>query len=130
MAWSHCENPGAPVRTQSVGNAPTATNLGTHVASATVVGNSVSGRITLTADATGGTTGVQARFPFGDLVQDGVYSVTATYDSQASTGTQTGTGLSAGVFTNSDVASLYVSLSTGMAASQTFVVSYHIERVN
>lgn len=128
MAWDHIQSAGSTPVLQSTRGVPAPTNLATHVSSATVVGNSVSGQVTLNSDGTGGSTGVQCRIPFTDLVAGATYSVTATADSQASNDA-TGTGLTAGVFTNAGVASLYIALSTGMAASKKQVFSYHIERV-
>ncbi len=125
--WSHL-NPGAPAVFQMATVAPAATNLSAHTSAVTVIGNSVSGQVTVTSDGTGGDTGVICRIPFADLVAGGIYSVTLTSDSAAGNDT-TGVARSAGIFVNSGVASLYINLSTGMAASKKQVWSYHVERV-
>lgn len=131
MAWSVPEGAGSAVVLEK-NVAVTATNLAAHVASATVIGSSSCGQITMTADGTGGSTGVQFRFPFPDLVANGRYVVTVTQDSSnsAAVGTQLTSVPTGGVFTNAGVASLYVSiLVTGAPANSVTVYNYVCIRV-
>lgn len=130
MAWDHQGAAGTPVVFQSTDSPPAVTNLATQVASAVVTGNSVAGQVKLTSTATGGSVGAQLRIPFVDLVPNGVYAVTATVDSLANGATDiTLAGISAGVFTNAGVASLYIAATTGMGVSKVAFVNYHCERV-
>lgn len=96
-----------------------------------MVGNSVAGQVTIVSNATSSAVDVLCRIPFVDLIPEGKYAVCVTFDAQASSADADLEGaFGGGVFTNADVASLYIDGGdTGLSGAVTAVVSYMIHRV-